>query len=60
MSTKTTVPLAYDLYEPPNSHLDRHERPIVILHGLFGSKRNNRTVSRCAATLPSYWPVGVT
>ncbi|EIW83602.1 alpha beta-hydrolase [Coniophora puteana RWD-64-598 SS2] len=37
------VDLAYDEYLPPNG---RKERPLVILHGFFGSKRNWQSLSK--------------
>lgn len=40
-----TVDLAYDLHQAPGHRFASHS-PIVFLHGLFGSKSNNRTVSR--------------
>lgn len=41
-----TVPLAYDLWEPRGQTTGA---PIVFLHGLFGTKTNNRSVSRVLA-----------
>jgi pimeloyl-ACP methyl ester carboxylesterase len=41
-----TVELAYDRYDPPG---DPKGDPIVFLHGLFGSKVNNRSVSKVFA-----------
>lgn len=45
------VKLAYDLHEPPKAEpsggrLASKAAPILILHGLFGSKKNNRSISR--------------
>ncbi|KAI6122227.1 alpha beta-hydrolase [Pisolithus croceorrhizus] len=38
------VSLAYDEYIPPNGNAT--DRPLVILHGLFGSKRNWQSLSK--------------
>ncbi|CAN6628239.1 probable alcohol acetyltransferase [Trichomonascus vanleenenianus] len=43
-----TVKLAYSKHDPPNGVVPKEE-PIVFLHGLFGSKVNNRTVSKVLA-----------
>ena len=37
--------LAYDLHEPPKDAVVEHG-PIVFMHGLFGSKKNNRSMSK--------------
>ncbi|KAK4042912.1 Alpha/Beta hydrolase protein [Parachaetomium inaequale] len=42
----STVPLAYDLHEPAKPVADKQTSPIIFMHGLFGSKKNNRTVSK--------------
>lgn len=42
-----TVPLAFDKWEPRIS--EKNSTPIIILHGLFGSKINNRSVARALA-----------
>jgi len=42
----STVPLAYDLHEPAKPVADKQTSPIIIMHGLFGSKKNNRTISK--------------
>lgn len=40
-------PLAYDLHEPSRSYPNKKPpNPIIFLHGLFGSKKNNRGISR--------------
>jgi len=39
-------PLAFDLHEPQRT---RDTSPIVFLHGLFGSKKNNRGISKALA-----------
>jgi hypothetical protein len=36
--------LAYDFYEAEKP--DTKKDPIVFIHGLFGSKKNNRSMSR--------------
>ncbi|KKA23886.1 Valacyclovir hydrolase, partial [Rasamsonia emersonii CBS 393.64] len=47
------VELAYQLFEPPAAAKDsshrRDGRPIVFMHGLFGSKQNNRSISKVLA-----------
>lgn len=43
-----TVPLAYDHFKSPK---EGRNSPIVIAHGLFGSKLNNRTVAKQLAEL---------
>lgn len=58
-TTRTTtkaVRLAYDLHEPVGGvrdtnnnnkqHDGRKAPPIIFLHGLFGSKKNNRSISK--------------
>lgn len=46
------VTLAYDLHQPPaaaNSglrSLRENAPPIIFIHGLFGSKKNNRSMSK--------------
>ncbi|KAK4171696.1 Alpha/Beta hydrolase protein [Triangularia setosa] len=47
----STVPLAYDLHEPARPSVDNPNKnsPIVFIHGLFGSKKNNRTISKVLA-----------
>ncbi|KAH7033022.1 Alpha/Beta hydrolase protein [Microdochium trichocladiopsis] len=44
-----TIDLAYDLHEPPKSDRSRQDAPIIFMHGLFGSKKNNRSVSKVLA-----------
>ncbi|KAI1106097.1 alpha/beta-hydrolase [Jackrogersella minutella] len=48
-TAQSTVSLAYDHHIPPKG--DRHEQdaPIIFMHGLFGSKKNNRSVSKVLA-----------
>ena len=43
-SPKLALPLAFKLHEPPTSK--SHGAPIVFMHGLFGSKQNNRSISK--------------
>ncbi|KAL1968709.1 hypothetical protein VTN77DRAFT_1535 [Rasamsonia byssochlamydoides] len=47
------VDLAYQLFEPPAAAKDsghrRDGRPIIFMHGLFGSKQNNRSISKVLA-----------
>lgn len=40
--------LAFDLHEPPKDHSfsSSPSSPIVFVHGLFGSKKNNRSMSK--------------
>jgi len=51
-SFSTTLPsrleLAYDLHEPPKEAEKNGPRgnPIIFAHGLFGSKKNNRSMSK--------------
>jgi hypothetical protein len=42
-------PLAYDLHEPTSPKTDNQTAPILFLHGLFGSKKNNRAISKLEA-----------
>ncbi|KAI5998793.1 alpha beta-hydrolase [Pisolithus albus] len=44
LSGLSSVPLAYDEYIPPNGNAT--DGPLVILHGLFGSKRNWQSLSK--------------
>ncbi|KAF4504400.1 hypothetical protein G6O67_008339 [Ophiocordyceps sinensis] len=40
-------PLAFDLHEPTASKTSEpNQAPIIFLHGLFGSKKNNRGISK--------------
>ncbi|KAI0123504.1 prolyl oligopeptidase-like protein [Xylariales sp. AK1849] len=46
-TTSTRVRLAFDHHPPPS---DSHSAaPILFMHGLFGSRKNNRSVSRVLA-----------
>lgn len=40
------APLAYDLHQPSKPKFDEKQSPILFLHGLFGSKKNNRAISK--------------
>ncbi|KAL1889467.1 hypothetical protein Cpir12675_005775 [Ceratocystis pirilliformis] len=42
-----TVQLSFEIQHPPNPL--REPRPIVMMHGLFGCKKNNRTISKVLA-----------
>jgi len=44
-----TVSLAYDLHEPSSGRSDPKHAPIIFMHGLFGSKKNNRSISKALA-----------
>ncbi|KAF8442264.1 alpha/beta-hydrolase [Boletus edulis BED1] len=46
-SAVSPVELEYDAYIPPNGN--KSERPLVILHGFFGSKRNWQSLSKAFA-----------
>ena len=50
-STAPRVRLAYDLHEPakPSSNAPG---AIIFMHGLFGSKKNNRSISKWAFYVP--------
>jgi pimeloyl-ACP methyl ester carboxylesterase len=41
------VKIAYDLFEPEKEATAK-DAPIVFIHGLFGSKRNNGSMSKYA------------
>ncbi|SPN98860.1 related to alpha/beta hydrolase [Cephalotrichum gorgonifer] len=49
-TASTTVSLKYDLHEPPTKTSSGEQRPILFLHGLFGSKKNNRGISKRLAS----------
>ena len=44
--SQSVRPLAYDLHEPSRPRTDKQNAPIIFLHGLFGSKKNNRGISK--------------
>lgn len=48
--TTRHLSLAYHLHKPPRTDHERAYAPIVILHGLFGSKQNNRSISKYASS----------
>ncbi|ETS76722.1 hypothetical protein PFICI_12109 [Pestalotiopsis fici W106-1] len=50
-STKRTVDLAFDHHAPEAGRETRGatSAPIIFMHGLFGSRKNNRTVSKVLA-----------
>ena len=48
---KRELSLAYDLHKPHELALDH--APLIVLHGLFGSKRNNRSISKYGCSRPS-------
>lgn len=51
------IKIAYDLHEPPKGSSAKNA-PIVFIHGLFGSKKNNRSMSKYApayALLRDHW-----
>ncbi|KFA62606.1 hypothetical protein S40285_05156 [Stachybotrys chlorohalonatus IBT 40285] len=41
--------LAFDLHEPQRPVFDQQTSPVLLLHGLFGSKKNNRSISKALA-----------
>ncbi|KAK5125530.1 hypothetical protein LTR85_000641 [Meristemomyces frigidus] len=44
------IKLAYDLHEPSNAKEgSSRNAPIIFMHGLFGSKKNNRSMSKVFA-----------
>jgi len=48
-SLQKQLELAYDLHEPPDlkkSGSKPQNAPIIFMHGLFGSKKNNRSMSK--------------
>jgi hypothetical protein len=53
-SVQVVSPLAYDLHEPAKPRTDKQNEPILFLHGLFGSKKNNRAISKCVCCLISH------
>ncbi|OBT95427.1 hypothetical protein VE01_05201 [Pseudogymnoascus verrucosus] len=46
-SSATVSPLSFDLHEAPRG--EEKGSPIIFMHGLFGSKKNNRTMSKVLA-----------
>ncbi|KAK2029454.1 alpha/beta-hydrolase [Colletotrichum zoysiae] len=49
MYSHKTLSLSYDLHEPSKLGSGPFTSPIIFLHGLFGSKKNNRTISKVLA-----------
>ncbi|PSS10609.1 hypothetical protein M430DRAFT_126887 [Amorphotheca resinae ATCC 22711] len=47
-SSASRVRLAFDLHEPAKGSNPQHA-PIIFMHGLFGSKKNNRSISKALA-----------
>jgi pimeloyl-ACP methyl ester carboxylesterase len=51
------ITLAYDLHEPTKKadsglrSLRDNAPPIIFIHGLFGSKKNNRSISKYAQVI---------
>ncbi|KAI9797543.1 MAG: hypothetical protein M1833_005454 [Piccolia ochrophora] len=41
--------LAFTVHDPPNHRQNDDAIPIIFLHGLFGSKKNNRSISKVLA-----------
>jgi hypothetical protein len=50
-SSTSRVPLAFDLHKPAKG-CDPRKAPIIFMHGLFGSKKNNRSISKSAFSGP--------
>ena len=44
--SQSVGPLVFDLHEPAQPKTDKRNSPILFLHGLFGSKKNNRAISK--------------
>ncbi|RDW89395.1 prolyl oligopeptidase-like protein [Coleophoma cylindrospora] len=45
-ASSARVPLAFDLYEAPSGASDPKNGSIIFMHGLFGSRKNNRAISK--------------
>lgn len=43
---ENVVELAFQRHDPPEKTALKGPGPIIIMHGLFGSQRNNRTMSK--------------
>jgi hypothetical protein len=54
-SGREVVDLAYDLHEPPEA--GPRNNPIVFIHGFFGSKKNNRSMSKYVCGSSNLLPV---
>lgn len=48
-SSTSRVSLAYEQHEPPKGGRSPKDAPIIFMHGLFGSRKNNRSVSKVLA-----------
>ncbi|ORY72041.1 Alpha/Beta hydrolase protein [Pseudomassariella vexata] len=48
-SSSSRVPLAFEHHKPPKDGRHHQDAPIIFMHGLFGSKKNNRSVSKVLA-----------
>ncbi|KAK8041166.1 hypothetical protein PG994_014173 [Apiospora phragmitis] len=48
-SSGSRLTLAYDHHAPPKDGRDVSDSPIIVMHGLFGSKKNNRGISKVLA-----------
>ncbi|WYZ39028.1 hypothetical protein EsH8_III_000942 [Colletotrichum jinshuiense] len=48
-ATQHRLTLSYDLHEPSKRSTGLTADPIIFLHGLFGSKKNNRSISKVLA-----------
>ncbi|OAG43444.1 hypothetical protein AYO21_02381 [Fonsecaea monophora] len=48
-SDDDVVDLAFHRHNPPEKTATKGPGPIIIMHGLFGSQRNNRTLSKALA-----------
>ncbi|KAK1657608.1 Alpha/Beta hydrolase protein [Colletotrichum godetiae] len=49
LSSHSRLTLSYDLHEPSKRPVGGSSNPIIFLHGLFGSKKNNRSISKVLA-----------
>ena len=50
--SKRELSLAYDLHKPRKP--EPGHAPLIILHGLFGSKQNNRSISKYGFSHPAF------
>ncbi|KAM5433254.1 hypothetical protein McanCB56680_003582 [Microsporum canis] len=48
-SAAPRVPLAYSLYKPRGQRQVANRPPVVFMHGLFGCRKNNRSMSKVLA-----------
>lgn len=51
-SSKRELSLAYNLHEPHKP--EPGHAPLILLHGLFGSKQNNRSISKYDFSRPAF------